>query len=705
MSGPALDEALDAGDADWDGPSRHGLAARMAAPFLAERDRWALWAPVALGLGISAYFALEREPPALLGPFLSALAGCLLLAVRERAAAPLAAALLVAGLGFSAAQLRTALVAAPMLADEIGPVRVEGRVVQLDRLEEGLRVVLADPRIERLPPSRTPARVRVRLHEGDEPPRPGDRLRLLAVLDAPSEPVEPGAFDFRRHAWFLGIGGVGFALGPAERLPRPPEPPTTADRLEGLRDAIAVRVAARLEGSAAAVTTALLNGEQTAIPESDLEAMRQSGLQHLLSISGLHVGLVAGLVFFAVRALLALWEGVALRRPIKKWAALAALLATIAYTMLVGAPVPTLRSALMTGVVLLAVMVDRSALNMRVIALAATIVLLLHPEALSGPSFQMSFAAVLCLIATYEALAPRLAEWNSGAGWAGRAGLYVLGLSLTSVVATIATLPFSLNHFQQVANYGLLANLVAVPITSFLVMPCGVLAYLLMPLGLEGWALEGMGLGARAILWTAHQVADLPGATLTVPAMHPGAFIAVIAGGLWLALWRRRWRWWGAVPVVLGLALGFLAPRPDLLVSASGSLVGVRDADGRLVVTSARSGRFEAENWHRRDGVPGRPAAWPRDTGGVLSCDRQACIHRPPSWPGAQVAIVLERDALAEECAAADLVITRVAGPCGAPLVIGPRDLRDRGAHALWLSHDGVRVETVRPGRGARPWN
>ncbi|HYE50697.1 MAG TPA: ComEC/Rec2 family competence protein, partial [Azospirillaceae bacterium] len=656
----AVEEALAGPDPDWAaGQARPGLAERLSAPFLLERERWPLWLPVALGAGISLYFALPEEPPAALGAVLALSALALLAGLRGRAPAPLLAGLLALALGFAAAQARTALVAAPVLTREMGPVGVEGTVAAVERLEEGLRVVLSDVRIERLSRGRTPERVRIRLRDDDRAPRPGDRLRVLAVVDGPAEAVEPGAYDFRRHAYFLRLGGVGFALKPAELI-ESARPGGLSGRLESLREAIAARVDRHLEGAEGAVATALLNGEQTAIPEADLEAMRQSGLQHLLSISGLHVGLVAGLVFFAVRAALALVEGWALRFPIKKWAAVAALAATVAYTLLVGAPVPTQRAALMTGVMLLAVLVDRSPLNMRVIAVAAALVMLVQPESLAGPSFQMSFSAVLCLIAAYEALAGRLRALNAGAGPALRAGLYVGGLCLTSVVASLATLPFSLYHFQQVANYGLLANLIAVPVTSFWIMPCGLLAYLLMPFGLEGWAVEGMGLGAGAILWTAHFVAGLPGAALTVPAMDVLSLAAVVLGGLWLALWRRRWRYWGLALVAAGFAWAPLQPRPDVLVAASGAVIGVRDAAGGLVVSTARAGRFEAEAWNRRDGEPGRPAAWPRMAGGAIACDAGGCVHRPPVRPGLLVAYVLDRDALAEECAAADVVISRV---------------------------------------------
>ncbi len=685
------------------------LRAWLAEQLREDRARWALWAPVGLGVGIAAYFLLDREPSPWAAPFAILLAVCALVAGRG-ALRGLAVALLICAIGFGAAQVRTWSVATPILDEETRPIAVEGRVVGIDRLEgEGLRVVLADvafPRARADDP--VPARVRVRLHPGDRAPPPGARFALKAILRPPPDPAEPGAYDFRRHAYFLRIGAVGFALAPGTVVAPPPTEGWAAVEagLERLREDIRARVAARLEGAEAAVTTALLNGEPSAIPEEDLEALRLSGLQHLLSISGLHIGLVAGLMFFAVRALLAGIEPLALRRSIKKWAAVAAVLAAGAYTLLVGAPVPTQRAMLMTGLMMLAILVDRSPLSMRVIAFAATVVLLTQPEALMGPSFQMSFAAVLALIATYEAVGGWFGRRHAEAGPLGRAWLYVLGLALTSAVAGGATTPFALYHFQNVANYGVLANLIAVPITSFLVMPAGMLALLLMPFGLEGWALEAMGAGVAGVLWTAHWVAGLPGSAFIVRAVPWEAMALLTLGGVWLMLWLRRWRLAGGAVAIAAVLLALSSGRPDVVVAPSGALVGLRMADGTLLVSSGRAARFEAETWQRRDGLPGEPAAWGRhgDGSDALRCDRTGCLWRRD---GITVAVVAVVEALAEDCAVADAVIAPelVVRNCAAPLVVDSRALDRRGAHALRIGEGGIILETARADRMARPWN
>lgn len=681
----------------------------LAEAVRAERSRWALWLPIGLGLGIALYFLLPREPPDWSGA--AAIAVALAGAVAGRGAGRAAAVCaLVCAIGFTAAQLRTWAVATPVLDRETRPMMVEGRVVGIDRLEgEGLRLVLADVAF---PAAReggpVPLRVRVRLHPSDTAPPPGARVALRAILRPPPDPAEPGAYDFRRHAYFLRIGAVGFALAPGTVVAPPPKDgwAAVAAGLERLREDIRARVAARLDGAEGAVTTALLNGEPSAIPQDDLEALRISGLQHLLSISGLHIGLVAGLVFFGLRALLAGVEPLALGWPIKKWAAVAAVLAAGAYTLLVGAPVPTQRAMLMTGLMMLAVLVDRSPFSMRVIAFAATVVLLTQPDALMGPSFQMSFAAVLALIATYEAAGGWFGRRHAEAGPLGRAWLYVLGLALTSLVAGGATTPFALYHFQNVANYGVLANLIAVPITSFLVMPAGMLALVLMPFGLEGWALDAMGAGVQGVLWTAHWVAGLPGSAFLVRAVPWEAMALLSLGGIWLMLWRRPWRLAGLLPCVAAIALALANGRPDVLVTSSGTLVGFRMADGEMLVSSGRAASFEAEAWRRRDGLEGAPRAWGAGGDGTdtLRCDRIGCLWRRD---GVTVAHVRSVEALAEDCAVADVVIApelRVAA-CGAATVIDRTALERRGAHALRVQEGRIGVETARADRRARPWN
>jgi competence protein ComEC len=684
------------------------LAEGAGASFVAERDRWTLWLPALLGAGIGAYFLLSVEPPLWLGAALPAAALVGAVALRRRPALRLLGFwLTVAALGFGAAELRTATVAAPVLTKRFGPVEVTGRIVQADDLERGGRLLLEDVSVPGLAADQTPERIRLRVRRDLGDLRPGERVKVRAVLLPPPGPVAPGAFDFQRQAFFAGLGATGYAVAPPVRI----EGGAPASRFDlwliDLRQTVNDRIVACIDGPAGAMASALLTGQRTAIPESDMQAMRDSGLAHLIAISGLNIGLVAGIVFFAVRSLLALAGPVALRFPIKKWAAVAALFATLGYTLLAGQSAPTERSFLMTAIVLLGVMLDRTALSMRLIAWAAAVLLLFNPEYLLGVSFQLSFAATLALIAVYEALRGRLAPMRDGLGWWQRGGIYLAGVLLTSVVAGLATAPYVVFHFGRFAIYGVAANMIAVPLTGFWIMPWGLLAFALMPFGLESLALVPMGWGVEGVLWTARTVASWPGAVTVLPAMPTYGLMIVTLGGLWLALWRRRWRLAGLPVIALGLATGLLSRPPDVLIAADGGLMAVRGADGALMLSSARAGRFSAEGWLRLDGQDGGAPVWP-ETGatadGIMRCDALGCIYRAS---GQVVALMRRPEALAEDCGAAGVILSRepVRARCrSARLVVDRFDLWRNGSYALWLSPGGVRAEHARGVRGNRPW-
>jgi competence protein ComEC len=691
------------GMAGWGVPLQ-GIRACLAA----ERERWILWAPVGIGLGVSCYFALPAEPMAWTGAGAASLMALLAILLRRRDAALLIClALLTPMLGFAAAQARTSLIAAPILVREVGPVPVTGRVVSIDKLEKGGRVVLTDLSIPRIDTAATPDRIRLRLRNAAELPLPGERVRIMAVVAPPPPPAAPGAFDFGRAAFFAGIGGAGYAVGRVERVEDRPVGFWTAilAATERLRVTMAARIDATVGGAEGGVIGAFLTGQQTAIPDHVMDDFRASGLAHLLSISGIHVSLVAALVFLPVRALLALIEPVALNWPIKKVAAVAGIAGAFAYMLLVGSPVPTVRSVLMTGLAMLAILLDRNPLSMRLIAFAAALVILKEPDSLMGASFQMSFGAVIALISAYEVISRPWAGVKRNLGWFGRIWLHLAGIAVTSVIATLATMPFSLYHFQQIQYYGVIANMIAVPVTSIWVMPLGLISYLAFPLGLEEWTLIAMGWGVTVILETARIVAAFPGSTKLVPAMPPWGLWLIVSGGLWLMLWRGRWRYWGVPVAALGvLSLAFVV-RPDILVDDEGKLMAVRDASGGLALSSKVSGRFTAGVWLRRDGLT-EGDSWPREgksADGMLACDRQGCLYRTGNHT---VALAKNREALVEDCQVADVVISPAPAPkgCRAPVVIDRWHLLSGGTHAIYLSGPEPRIETVGAERGQRPW-
>ncbi|MEE8173284.1 MAG: ComEC/Rec2 family competence protein [Alphaproteobacteria bacterium] len=403
---------------------------------LPERERWLLWAPVALALGVAGYFSLPVEPPFWVGPTGAGMCfGLAFLSRRRTWLALLFLGLAIAGCGLAAGQFRSMSVAAPVLKEKIGPIEVRGRLVETGIGEGRQRYVLDNLSIRGISADETPLRARITVYVPSRSnsgvvaphPAPGDYVRLRASLRPPPGPVAPGAWDFGRQSWFRGIGAVGFSYGAAELLEAAGERPRRgiSQWLRDLRHRISARIVAALGERSGGLATALLTGDRSAIPKSTLENMRASGLAHLLAISGLHVGLVAGIIFVIVRAWLAAVEPLALRYPIKKWAAATALLGSLCYLLLSGASIPTQRAFMMTSLVLLAVILDRTSLSMRLIALAAFVLLLLRPESLMGPSFQMSFAAAVSLVAAYEFLRRPLAKLASGASLKLRPLLYL----------------------------------------------------------------------------------------------------------------------------------------------------------------------------------------------------------------------------------------------------------------------------------------
>jgi competence protein ComEC len=706
----------------WRGAIAQGFA-WAAAAFLAEREQWALWLPVALGAGIAGYFALPGEPPWWVGPVLAlAGAGAAWLAGPARLGGfLLACALAALGLGFAAAQLRTAQVATPLIAERLGPVEVRGRVVDRETLADGSRRVVLDRlTVAGLRPEATPRRVRVRMTErhGAETGI-GAQIAVPAVLMPASPPLAPGAFDFQRNAFFQGIGAVGFSVG-AARAVEAGSPYSPGLVLERLREDVGARVRAGVGGekgdAAAPLAAALLIGDRAGIPEPVLAAMRDSGLAHLIAISGLNFALVAGMLFFVARGLLCLSEYLALHHPVKKWAAAIAFLGAGFYFLVAGPSPPTERAFLMIGVVLLGVLADREAISMRLVAWAAAAILLLLPESPLGASFQMSFAAVIALVAAYEALRGRFRDLRAELGAWGKAGLYLGAVVLTTVIGSAATGIYAAYHFNRFPLYGLAANLIAVPVTAHWIMPWGMLAFALMPFGLEHWALVPMGWGARVVIWTAETVASWPGAVAALPAMPLGGLVAATLGGLWLCLWRGRWRALGAIPIALGLSSMAFERGPDVLVSGDARMMAVRGGDGLLRLWSpGRTDRLAAETWLRRAGQrdtadwprPGERAEW--SDGSSLACDRQACIYRRD---GRTAALIRDPGAAAEDCARADVAVGAVPlrrgglgrSCAGVALTVDRFDLWRWGAHAIWLGPGAPRAESVGAGRGDRPW-
>jgi competence protein ComEC len=687
------------------------LGAALAERFDAEQERWFLWLPVLFGAGIAIYFMLPAEPWTLaaLVPAAAAIVAHLA-AARTSRIRLLTAALLAVSLGVGAAKVRTEAMRAPVLAERIGPVDVEGYVELVEpRATGGQRVTVRVRRLGKLDPDATPYRARVTTRAANKALQPGDLVRLRATLNPPPGPSLPGGYDFARMAWFQALGAVGYARDPAQVLQDAAGAPARlrwATAVERVRETIGARIVAALPGQEGAIANALITGERGGIAESTNQAFRASGLFHILSISGLHMVIMAGAVFFSIRVLLAAIPAIALRYPIKKWAAAGAMAGAFAYLLISGSSPPTVRSYAMISVMFLAVLLDRAALALRNVALAAFGILIVWPESLFDPGFQMSFAAVVALVSAYEWLHERTrARADAGPAAGGvlaRGTSFFGGILLSTLIAGLAVAPFGVYHFHNTQQFAMLANLLAIPLCNVVVMPAALATLVAMPFGLEAPPLWVMGWGIRGMVWVADAVAALPGAVGRVPAIPTVAFAAMITGGLWLTLWRTRWRLLGLIPMLVGLALAPTAARPDLLVGRDVGLVAVRGADGELSALAERGAMFELARWLETDGSRRPPAEAAK--GQAFHCDEAGCTARVK---GLLLAVANTPEALRDDCAAAAIVVLKFARPtgCARPaIVIDAGDVRRRGTHALYLEDGRIRIETLADTRGARPW-
>ncbi|WP_424543347.1 ComEC/Rec2 family competence protein [Sphingopyxis granuli] len=668
-----------------------------------ERERLGLWLPVALSAGIGLWLAAPARAQWIGTLFLlgGGVCGGLLIGWQRRTGRSLAIACATMAAGLLLIWARAAWVAAPVLAypattefsaavESVEPLPARGTV----------RLIVRPRGRADLPP-----RIRLTL-KGERAAgiAPGESIGLRARLMPPPAANLPGGYDFAQRAWFDGIGAVGTVLGEVARAPG------AGERRQPLRARLSAHIHAAVPGSPGGVAAALVTGDRGAIAEADDEAMRRSGLAHLLSISGLHVTAVIGFVMLLAMRLLGLSRRLALAGHVLPLAAAAAALAGAGYTWLAGAEVPTLRSLIAALLVLAAFLMGREAITLRLVAAGALLVLLWRPEALAGPSFQLSFAAVTAIIALHESRWMRAFLARRDEGRALRLLRAAAGLLLTGLVVEVALAPIALFHFHKAGLYGALANIVAIPLTTFVIMPMEALALLF----------DGVGLGApfwwvaeqalRLLIALAHRVASAPGAVATLPSFPPGGFALALFGGLWLLLWQTRWRLAGVAPLLAGAAILLAQPRPDLLISGDGRHIAAAVPGGGYALLRARAGDYIRDSMAEAAGID-VPFAALADLDHV-ECNADFCRWR--QGQGAIRRIILAargRDridgrAMAAACAAADVVISDRWLPrecIGRWLTIDRDSLEASGGLALYLG-GRPHVATVLRAGDAHPW-
>lgn len=671
----------------------------MTELMLREQSRIPLWFPVLVGCGIAFYFAMPAPTPFWLYAAGAALAACLCVPAWKYAAPRIV--LLIAFsllLGMAASALRLHWVAAPVLRTPVFFKMVEGTVEDIQHKENKVKLVLAGPLIETLAAKDTPVRISVTLKSLDAPLAIGQRVRFPAMLFPPPAPAMPGAYDFARMFYFQQLGAVGFS-------PRQPEI-LSATQAQGsitaLRLAISDHLVAVMGQEYGAIASALMVGEQSRVSQEVTDSMRESGIYHILSISGLHMSLATGLLFFTVRLLLVMIPTCALHWPVKKIAAVCGLLGGLAYLLLAGSPVPAVRSYIMVACVLGAVLIDRKGISMYSLSWAATLILLLMPESLFTASFQLTFAATLAIVALYERYGNYL--FRANAGIAGRTGLYFLGLMLTSLAASLYTSPLAIAHFNRMAIYGVVANMLIVPLSSFWIMPAAMLAMLAMPFGWDAPFLYLLKIGLEWMMAGSRLVSHFPYANIALPAPSDAGFLLMVAGGLWCALWITRIRFAGLLMVAAGLATIASFTPYDLIVSDDAKRIAYFSESGQWVMLRGDVDSFESEIWLRMQGkeaMISRKQA--RQAIPELQCDKTTCqITRSDQT----IVMAIRKDPKARLCeSGAEVVISDQYLHCDAiPMVIDRDFVEKNGAAALRFADGVIELASTQHARGHWPW-
>jgi len=649
--------------------------------------------PFLMIFGLVAYAALPAEPPAWALAAAGLVLAGLLFVLRRTAWLGWASLALAAWLGLCLLPLHAHWFGTSMLyrpayglfearVDEILSATPESRRLVISQITpaEGTRPV--------------PIR-RARLLAPPEPMlAPGDTIRANMRFAPVPGPVLPGAYDGQFHSYFNGIGAYGNVTSQFERIS---EGPADATRfIELTRMTIGARIDAVLEGPAAAIGRAMVMGDQSGITDETRAVMAASGLAHVYSISGLHLSIVAGGVFFLLRWLLAAIPATGTRWPVKKVAALGGLAAAGFYLLLAGGAgnVPALRSTLMLGLVFGAVLAGRRALTMRNVALAAIAIIIIDPASIFRPSFQLSFAAVVALIGIYEM--PRPVR-DRQAGFLRRMGRTLWATALTSFIAGTATLLFSAYHFQQTAPLGVLGNVLALPVVSLIIMPFAVLSVLAMPFGVDAPFIRVMGWGIERMMDVAELVAAWSDGWIGNPLLTGWALLIGLAA-LGIFAFMTHWTRLVAPALVLPLVLVFgLDQRPDLLVADTTQAVALRTEKGLALVTG-RPGSFAVNAWaqHYQE-----PIAAKAET---AQCDSIACIAGTGDF---SISIIRNAAAFAEDCGRHDLIIARVRAPvtCRGSQIVDGDALARLGVH--WLRWDaGAGRFEIRPAMPdvSRPW-
>jgi competence protein ComEC len=670
----------------------------------AERENLLLWTPIIFSIGILTYFSLSFEPElsyVLLPLLVSMLA--LFILHKNKIVHRINIIIILVLLGFCAAKYRVYTVESPIFPYTQKFTFVKGVIEAIIPQEFGSKVIIKDLKLWRIDREKTPKKIRLNFRTKLNDAQVGDYIKVKAVLSSPPKPIIPGGYDFARKAYFQQIGATGFSVSEAIILKKADHGGSIIGYIERIRMYILSGILNTLGKKEGGVVTALMIGEYASMDKLALNDMRVSGLAHLLSVSGMHLSLVAAIFFFGTRFLLNLIFAPTLRMDVKKIAAVTAIIGSFLYLLLTGVHIAATRAFIMTFVFLFAILVDRSPTPMRSIAFAAMAILLCCPEEIVYPSFQMSFSAVIALIAVFQLFSKYSINFLKK-GFFIRLLFYFISLCLSSLIAGLATAPFAAYHFNQFSNYGVLANLIAVPITSFMLMPLVVLTFLLFPFGIYQPVLKLISYGVGIIIDVAHYVANLPKSYFVVPHMPEVSILLITFGFLWFCIFTTRIRYIGAGIILCALPVIYLTKAPVAIIDGDSGKFVIMDNQRNqrnVVFSTGRTSRFKKNVWlnylGKKDYIPMRKYKAKHN----FTCEDKICSLDVEG----RTILIDSNQKYNALSATVDLLVTPyIQDTNERGQSINKADLEESGTHLIFVDKRGLKLQTVKNLRGERPW-
>ena len=686
--------------------------------FYKEHRSLFLWIAVLFASGILIYFGINFEPKW----YISVIAvSCLLIIYllfrnKYTMLSYISFSLLIIALGFGNASFRSYYLDSPIIPND-GFYELEGRIINVDNNYKGIeRYIISDLLIYGQDIINTPKKIRLTIRTENNGAEIGDIIKVRARLSKPPRPVIPNGYNFARKAYFSQIGAIGFSLSDIEIIKEYNDNNRVINNyISYIRDKISSYNNEILGTEKGAISSALLVGKRYAIDDEILDNIRASGIAHLLAISGLHLVMVTGITFLVIRKLLSLSLYIAEYYNTKKLAAIVAILVGFFYLAITGYPVSAQRAFLMSLMFFLAIMIDRESMPIYSVAWSALIILIISPENILEPGFQMSYSAVIALVSSYSFFNERLNRNNfKDISFIRKSIKYIFNIALSSFIASLATTPFAIYHFNQYSLYGIITNLIAVPLTTLWVMPFGMLSMLLYPLNLGYIALIPMGWGIDILISISSYIAGLPNSSGVTSSLSSNIILLMVFGGLWLALWVSSIRIIGGIIIIISIIIAYIKHDniADIIIGGENdiSYAFIDKINDRILYSDNYNNNYQDDIWAKKIGVENKYNISDIEHDNYL-CDEYSCIYK---LKGKVISFIKDPMAISEDCEKADILVNMtyysekdisISGCRDVDIIINRYDLHKNGTYIITIVNNDIQIDNVSDNIGNRLWS